>query len=148
MPQHYNTRLSSNPRKIHNTHPMKKRLQILLCALCGLWLAGQALAKSKYDGPAGKPYVYKTSAGKERQMEIFFPPNHDPTKTKVPGVILFHGGGWQGGALDQFRAACVLGPDSAEALRKLPGIRELKIRTMQESPAGTRCQHPPEPLNP
>lgn len=85
---------------------MKKRL-ITLCALCCVWfVVGQASAKSKYDGPAGKSYIYKTSAGKERRMEIFFPPNHDPAKTKVPGIILFHGGGWQGGTLDQFRAAC------------------------------------------
>lgn len=39
-------------------------------------------------------------------MEIFFPPNHDPAKSKVPGVILFHGGGWSGGNLSQFRFAC------------------------------------------
>jgi acetyl esterase/lipase len=39
-------------------------------------------------------------------MEIFFPPNHDPAKSKVPGVIFFHGGGWQGGNLSQFRYAC------------------------------------------
>ena len=62
--------------------------------------------KSKYDGPPGTPHVYKTSGGQERTMEIFLPPGHDPTKTKVPGLILFHGGGWQGGSLDQFRMAC------------------------------------------
>lgn len=39
-------------------------------------------------------------------MEIYFPPNHDPAKNKVPGLILFHGGGWKGGSLDQFRATC------------------------------------------
>ncbi len=59
-----------------------------------------------FEGPEGKPYVYKTSAGVERKMEIFFPPNHDPAKSKVPGVILFHGGGWSGGSLSQFRFAC------------------------------------------
>lgn len=56
--------------------------------------------------PVGKSYIYKTSAGVERQMEIFFPPQHDPTKAKVPGLILFHGGGWTGGSLNQFRVAC------------------------------------------
>ena len=56
--------------------------------------------------PAGKPYVYKTSAGKPRQMEIYFPPNHDPAKARVPGMILFHGGAWGGGSLGQFRIAC------------------------------------------
>ncbi len=56
--------------------------------------------------PAGKSYVYKTSAGKPRQMEIYFPPNHDPAKARVPGMILFHGGAWGGGSLGQFRIAC------------------------------------------
>ncbi|MEK6262544.1 MAG: alpha/beta hydrolase fold domain-containing protein [Planctomycetota bacterium] len=58
------------------------------------------------DTPQGKPYVYKHSAGKPRQMEIYFPPDHDPAKAKVPGLILFHGGGWGGGTLAQFRVAC------------------------------------------
>ncbi len=59
------------------------------------------------DGPpAGKSYVYKESAGKPRKMEIYFPPNHDPSKAKVPGLILFHGGAWLGGNLDEFRKTC------------------------------------------
>lgn len=57
------------------------------------------------DAPAGKAYVYKQSAGKPRKMEIFFPKGHDATKAKVPGMILFHGGGWSGGSLSQFRIA-------------------------------------------
>ena len=44
--------------------------------------------------------------GKDRKLELFFPPGHDPAKAKVPGMILFHGGGWSGGTLAQFRAAC------------------------------------------
>ncbi|PAW89035.1 MAG: hypothetical protein B9S26_09350 [Opitutia bacterium Tous-C4FEB] len=58
------------------------------------------------DAPPGKPYIYKQSAGKPRQMEIYFPPNHNPAKSKVPGMILFHGGSWGGGSLSQFRIAC------------------------------------------
>jgi len=85
---------------------MKKLITLTLCALGGLSFAADKPAKAKADGPIGKPYVYKTSAGKERQMEIFFPPNHDPAKAKVPGLILFHGGGWTGGSLSQFRVAC------------------------------------------
>ncbi len=85
-------------------------LALILCALCGVSLAAEKPAKAKEklggDAPAGKVYVYKTSAGKERRMEIFFPPNHDPAKSKVPGLILFHGGSWSGGTLDQFRVAC------------------------------------------
>lgn len=65
-----------------------------------------AARKADDDAPPGKVYVYKHSAGKPRQMEIYFPEGHDPAKAKVPGVILFHGGGWTGGGLSQFRAAC------------------------------------------
>lgn len=56
--------------------------------------------------PAGKAYVYKYSAGQPRKMEVYFPPNHDPAKAKVPGMILFHGGAWLGGSLDEFRDTC------------------------------------------
>jgi acetyl esterase len=99
--------------------PQTTRLaSFLLLVTCGGLLAADAPALTNgkrnakavkrigADAPAGKPYIYKTSAGKPRQMEIYFPPNHDPAKTKVPGVILFHGGSWTGGSLAQFRAAC------------------------------------------
>ena len=38
-------------------------------------------------------------------------------------------------------AACVLGPDACDALRKLPGVREVKIRTLQESLRHEHFQH-------
>lgn len=57
------------------------------------------------DHPPGKPYVYKHSAGQPRRMEIYFPPGHDPARARVPGLLLFHGGGWSGGTLAQFRRA-------------------------------------------
>ena len=82
---------------------MKTCLTLLLCAIP---LVTAQAAKIKDDTPPGKPFVYKTSAGRERKMEIYFPPGHDPAKAKVPGLILFHGGGWQGGDLGQFRRAC------------------------------------------
>ncbi len=58
------------------------------------------------DIPPGMRYTYKQSAGKLQELEIYFPPNHDSTNSKVPGLILFHGGGWSGGSLRQFRRAC------------------------------------------
>ncbi|MDZ4287015.1 MAG: alpha/beta hydrolase [Prosthecobacter sp.] len=84
----------------------------LTLALTALLLAptfavhAKGAKSSAADAPAGKPYVYKTSAGQPRQMEIYFPPNHNPAQAKVPGLILFHGGGWTGGNLSQFRMAC------------------------------------------
>jgi acetyl esterase len=83
---------------------MNKLLTIILCALCGTSFATEP--KAKESGTPGKPYTYKTVAGKEQKMEIYFPKDHDPAKSKVPGLILFHGGGWSGGTLDQFRVAC------------------------------------------
>ncbi len=89
-----------------------KRLILTACLLAPslvIHAAGKT-AKPRAEigstAPAGKPYVYKTSAGKPRQMEIYFPPNHDPAKARVPGMILFHGGAWGGGSLGQFRIAC------------------------------------------
>jgi hypothetical protein len=90
-------------------------LTLLLASVATLHAADQPAAPkakaAKARGPGadaapGKLYVYKTSAGKPRQMEIYFPPNHDPAKARVPGLILFHGGGWGGGTLAQFRTAC------------------------------------------
>lgn len=69
-------------------------------------LKARAATAVGVEAKAGKPYIYKTSAGKPRQMEVYFPPNHDPAKSKVPGLILFHGGSWKGGSLTQFRDAC------------------------------------------
>jgi acetyl esterase len=75
---------------------------LLLTPLTGIFAADAPAP----DPPQGKVCVYKHSAGVPRQMEIYFPPNHDAAKAKVPGVILFHGGGWSGGSLNQFRIAC------------------------------------------
>lgn len=78
----------------------------LLLYLVPLLTATLAHAQTSADAPAGERRVYKHSAGKPRVLELYFPPNHDPAKAKVPGLILFHGGGWSGGDLKQFRAAC------------------------------------------
>lgn len=39
-------------------------------------------------------------------------------------------------------AACVLGPDAAEALRKMPGVREVRIRVLQEFTSDSRLIRP------
>lgn len=79
---------------------------LLLMLLSGSLLAQKKNQNPWDDTPPGKEYIYKKSAGKDRRMEIYFPPDHNPAKSKVPGVILFHGGGWSGGSLAQFRPAC------------------------------------------
>jgi acetyl esterase len=54
----------------------------------------------------GKVMVYKTVQDQAQNLEVYFPPNHQAGKSTVPGVLLFHGGGWSGGDLNQFRYAC------------------------------------------
>lgn len=54
----------------------------------------------------GKKFVYKHSGGAAQELEVYFPQGWNPAGGKVPGVLLFHGGGWTGGTLDQFRHAC------------------------------------------
>ena len=83
-------------------------LMVVLIAVLDIWAADPAPAPVKKDVvPADKMFVYKHSGGKPREIQVFFPPNHDPAKAKVPGVILFHGGGWAPGTgVDYFRDAC------------------------------------------
>ncbi len=58
------------------------------------------------DNPMGKVYVYKVVDGVNREMEIYFPKGHDASKMTVPGIILFHGGGWGGGSRKAFSYQC------------------------------------------
>jgi acetyl esterase/lipase len=90
-------------------------MKSLLLPLAILFLAPLTLLSAADKKPAanriaptapGKKLIYKRSAGEPRELEVYFPPNHDPATAKVPGVLLFHGGGWSGGNLNQFRAAC------------------------------------------
>ena len=58
------------------------------------------------DIPKGKVYVYKQVDGVNREMEVYFPKGHDASKNTVPGIILFHGGGWGGGSRVAFAYQC------------------------------------------
>lgn len=58
------------------------------------------------DAPKGIVYVYKQADGVNREMEIYFPKGHDASKKTVPGIILFHGGGWGGGSRVAFSYQC------------------------------------------
>jgi len=54
----------------------------------------------------GKVYFYKKSNGVDREIEVFFPKGHDPSRKPGPGIIMFHGGGWGGGSRKQFQPLC------------------------------------------
>lgn len=82
---------------------MTSKRVVLTCGLIALSCTASAEDNTP---PPGKVFVYKGVGETARQMEVYFPPRHDPAAGKVPGLILFHGGGWRGGSLRQFRAAC------------------------------------------
>ena len=82
---------------------MKTATLLLLAALTTPCLAQKP---GRVSGPAGKVYTYKESGGTKRELEVYFPKGHDPTKAKVPGIIFFHGGGWGGGTRDAFKYQC------------------------------------------
>ena len=58
------------------------------------------------DAPEGKVHIYKKVGDSDREIEIFFPKNHSLSTKAVPGIIMFHGGGWGGGHRKQFRSLC------------------------------------------
>jgi acetyl esterase len=80
---------------------MKKNIFIVLATL----MISSAYAEN-VQGPTGKVYAYKEVDGVVREMEIYFPKGHDTSKETVPGIILFHGGGWGGGSRKAFSYQC------------------------------------------
>ncbi len=54
----------------------------------------------------GRKFVYKQTAAGPQELEVYYPPDWNPGKNQVPGVLMFHGGSWTGGSLDQFRYLC------------------------------------------
>jgi acetyl esterase len=84
---------------------MRRLAPLLLLATAALW-PSQTTAAPDPAPPVGKRYVYKESEGVPQEMEIYFPPNWDPTQRSYPAIILFHGGGWGNGSLDAFRYQC------------------------------------------
>jgi acetyl esterase len=89
----------------------QKGIILLVLALGAITLASPSRPRcaadaSQDDLKPGKRFVYKQSGGKPQELEVYFPSAWDPSKNKVPGVLLFHGGNWTGGSLVQFRYAC------------------------------------------
>ena len=108
-----NSRLKRDDGFIFNTvidtsWPMNINIAARLALAASLVLAAQSSpAADRTDENAGsvKEYVYKHSAGEPRKVEVHFPPDWDPSH-RVPGMILFHGGGWRGGSLAKLRSVC------------------------------------------
>lgn len=74
-----------------------------LLPLCLACLPAADADTSAVVTPPGEKHVYKQVDGKPLSLELYRPAGKAGLR---PGVIFFHGGGWTGGTLDQFRYAC------------------------------------------
>ncbi len=83
------------------------RMIFAIATLCAVFLSlAHSVPNPSNKSAPGKAFEYKTTNKKPQSLEVYFPQGHDPTKAKVPGVLLFHGGGWSSGDLGQFRYSC------------------------------------------
>ena len=83
---------------------MKKLYSIIIFLLTLSSLDAERVYSN--NPPQGKVYTYKEVDGVTREMEIYFPKGHDSSKKIVPGILLFHGGGWGGGTRVMFSYQC------------------------------------------
>ncbi|MDE0577403.1 MAG: alpha/beta hydrolase fold domain-containing protein [Opitutales bacterium] len=83
---------------------MKKLASIIIFLLTLSSLDAERVYSN--NPPLGKVYTYKEVDGVTREMEIYFPKGHDSSKKTVPGILLFHGGGWGGGTRVMFSYQC------------------------------------------
>ncbi|MEM7697267.1 MAG: alpha/beta hydrolase [Verrucomicrobiota bacterium] len=79
---------------------------LLIIFLVAGFLAVGAAEEELVNTPEGRIFTYKRDGDIPREIEVFFPTDHDPSTAAVPGIIMFHGGGWGGGDRKQFRYLC------------------------------------------
>ena len=82
-----------------------KQLSSIIISLLALTSVDAERVNSA-NAPEGEVHIYKQEGDTVREMEIFFPKDHDPAMRAVPGIIMFHGGGWGGGHRKQFYYLC------------------------------------------
>jgi len=86
---------------------MKRLLLITYTALLAAIPSTTHAQENRFGNtPPGKRIVYKHSVGKPRHLEMYSPAEPSKEGRTRPALVLFHGGGWTGGSLAQFRAAC------------------------------------------
>jgi len=80
---------------------MKRGVLSVLIMLCPAILV---LAEDQPPTP-DRSVVYKTVGDVSRALHIFEPEGHNPGD-RVPAIVFFHGGGWNGGGYMQFSGQC------------------------------------------
>lgn len=68
-----------------------------------LAFGASAIAQTELlEMPGAEIEVFKKASDDELRIYRFDPPNHDPETSKSPALVLFFGGGWNGGAPSHF----------------------------------------------
>ncbi len=76
----------------------RRLLAFLVPALVALFLPPSAPAA---EAPVGTAHVYKRAGDRALKLFVVSPPDAQPADRR-PALVLFHGGGWTGGAPTQF----------------------------------------------
>ena len=111
-------------------------LFVITAVVVAAFLTSPFIAASEADVPKGKVYAYKQVDGVNREMEIYFPKGHDASKKTVPGIILFHGGGWGGGSRVAFGYQC----DYFASRGMVAATVTYRLRTKEDQAALTEGQ--------
>lgn len=84
---------------------MNKHIALLLAVFCGIASAAPKnkpeASASDGDDPSATKHIYKTVGGKSLALYVWHPEGHK-VDAKVPGIVLFHGGGFKNGNYAQF----------------------------------------------
>jgi beta-glucosidase len=56
----------------------------------------------RIKSPTTMSIVYKTVGGAELEMKLYYPPSRTAKAKKLPAVVFFFGGGWNGGSIEHF----------------------------------------------
>ena len=79
-----------------------------LCILCAAALSWTLMAAPpKNIAQPNETVVYKKAPdGEELKLFVFYPPGYQKTDAPRPLMLMYHGGGWRGGAPTQFFNQC------------------------------------------
>src|SRR5262245_55897489 len=77
----------------------------LITGLTPAWSQDEKKAKpaEAQPDPAAKPFTYKKTKEAELKLYGYFPADWDASK-KLPAIVFFFGGGWNGGRITQFES--------------------------------------------
>lgn len=90
-------------RYLHKLFPC---LFLIITTLTDTMSADQTSTETSNKKPEVKVYPYHESGSENLVLEVYTPKGLKKNSEAVPGIIMFHGGGWRGGNRSQFKFLC------------------------------------------